>query len=131
MGSLIRDRKITDLLSQVEKSTWNSLKSVIPFFFYGIIKHKLLWDLGSKVWVVICPTRFIFWTLKWISSLAILILSVINIFIKTFQIWKRGSRDFFLSHICCVLAAKTINNQKSESFPEIFPLHQKWNIFKC
>ena len=50
----------------------------------------------TKIWGVICPSRYISWTITWISSLTTLVPSVTNtgnVFTKTFLPWKRGTTD--------------------------------------
>jgi len=101
----IRDGNFEYLLSQIEKSAWKAFKSVVIFFFFffwEIVKPPTTVKLWvncyshTKIWGVICPSRYISWTPTWISSLTILVTSVTNtgnVSTKTFLPWKRGTRD--------------------------------------
>jgi len=100
--ALIPDGNFEDLLSQIEKSAWKSFKSVVKFFFLGNRKAPpttvKLWVncySHTKIWGVICPSRYIYLTPTWISSLTILMPSVTktgNVSTKKFLPWKRGTR---------------------------------------
>ena len=97
----IGDGKFEDLLSKIEKSAWKSFQSVVKIFL-GNRKapnyREIVGELYShtKIWDVICPSRYISWTPTWISSLTILVPSVTNtgnVSTKEFLPWKRGTRD--------------------------------------